>query len=148
MKVLISACLLGLNTRYDGKSTKDKKIIEYINSKDNEVFPLCAEQLGGLSTPREPSEIEEGFTSKDVIEGKGKIYTKSGVDVTKFFLKGAYQVLNFCKEFNITHAILQDRSPSCGYSQIYGGTFKGNLVEGTGITAQLLIDNGIKILEV
>jgi uncharacterized protein YbbK (DUF523 family) len=147
MKVLVSACLLGLNTRYDGKSTEDQTVIQYLQNKNIDFYPLCAEQLGGLSTPREPSEIEEGFTAKDVINGKAKVLTKSLRDVTKEFLKGANLVLDFCKRFNITHAILQERSPSCGYTKVYDGTFEGTLKDGHGILTQLLIDNGIQIID-
>lgn len=148
MKVLVSACLLGLNTRYDGKNTKDESVIEYLKKNNIKFFPLCAEQLGGMATPREPSEIEKGYTSKEVLDGRAKVYTKSGVDVTEYFVKGAYLVLDFCKEFGITHAILQDRSPSCGYSKVYDGSFSGNLLDGSGITAQLLKNNGIDIMRI
>lgn len=148
MKVLVSACMLGLNTRYDGENTKSKGVLEYLKKKDVQFFPLCAEQLGGLCTPREPSEIEKGFTAKDVIEGKAKVLTQSGKDVTSNFINGAKLVLKFCKEFDITHAILQDRSPSCGYSKIYDGTFSGEKINGRGVLAQMLKDNGIKILDI
>ena len=76
MKVLVSACMLGLNTRYDAKNKKDERLIEYLKRKNIEFFPLCAEQLGGLSTPRQPSEIEKGYTSKDVLEGRAKVISK------------------------------------------------------------------------
>lgn len=156
MKVLVSACILGLNTRYDGKSNtnsydggiiKNEKVIDYLKRNRVEFYPLCAEQLGGFATPREPCEIEEGFTARDVLEGKGKILTKSGKDVTNKFLKGCSLVLNFCEEFNITHAILENRSPTCGYSKVYDGSFKGVLHNGKGVLAQLLVDNGIEIID-
>lgn len=148
MRVLVSACLVGLNTRYDGKNTKSNEVLEYIKSNKIEFFPLCAEQLGGLETPREPCEIENGYTSKDILDGKGRVLSKSGKDLTEYFLKGAYLVLEFCKEFNITHAILQDRSPSCGYTKIYDGGFSGNLLDGRGITAELLIQNGVEVVKI
>ena len=148
MKVLISACLVGLNSRYDGKSKREKKVMEYLNKRDIEFYPLCAEQLGGLCTPREPSEIEQGRTAKEVLEGKAKVLSKSGEDVTQNFISGANEVLNFCKEFNITHAILQDRSPSCGYSKVYDGSFSGKIINGYGVLTQLLEDNGIVILTI
>lgn len=148
MKVLVSACMLGLNTRYDGKNTKQKSVIEYLEENDIEFYPLCAEQLGGLCTPREPSEIEEGFTARDVLDGKARVFSKSGTDVTDNFVNGANLVLEFCKEFGITHAILQNRSPSCGYSKVYDGSFGGNVIEGRGVLAQLLKDNNILILTI
>lgn len=147
MKILVSACLLGLNTRYDGKNLKNKTVIEYLQKNNIVFYPLCAEQLGGLPTPREPSEIENGFSSKDVLKGKGKVLTKSGKNVTNNFINGAHLVLDFCKRFSITHAILQDYSPSCGFSKISDGTFTHNKIKGVGILTQLLKDNGIVIVD-
>lgn len=148
MKVLVSACLLGLNTRYDGKNTKNSKVIAFLKDNNIEFYPLCAEQLGGLCTPREPSEIEPGYSAKDVLNSKAKVYNKVGEDVTEEFVSGAKLVVDFCKRFNITHAILQDRSPSCGYSKVYDGTFKGNLIDGNGILTEMLKENNIKILTI
>jgi len=147
MKVLISACLLGFNTRYDGKSKEDRELLKELLDKGIEFFPLCPEQLGGLPTPRESSEIEEGFTARDVIEGKARVVTKSGLDVTENFLRGANLVVDFCKGVNITHAILTDRSPSCGYREVYDGTFTGELKRGRGILGELLEENGVVLLE-
>lgn len=147
MKVLVSACLLGLNTRYDGKSKKSETLIQYLTENEIQFFPLCPEQLGGLCTPRPACEIESGFNATDVINGKAKILTNDGEDMTDSFLKGANLVLDFCKRFEITHAILQEKSPSCGYSRVYDGTFTGILKEGSGILTQLLKDNGITIVE-
>ncbi len=147
MKILVSACMLGFNTRYDAKNKRNETLIEYLRENKIEFYPLCAEQLGGLPTPREPSEIEKGYTAKDVLDGRAKVLAKSGEDLTEEFLNGAYLVLDFCKEFNITHAILQDRSPSCGFSEVYDGAFNGELIEGKGVLAQLLEDNGIEIIE-
>jgi uncharacterized protein YbbK (DUF523 family) len=147
MKVLISACLLGFNTRYDGKSKRDRQLLKELLDKGVEFFPLCSEQLGGLPTPREPSEIEEGFSARDVIEGRGRVVTKGGLDVTENFLRGANLVVDFCKEVGITHAILKDKSPSCGYREVYDGRFKGNFKKGRGILAELLEEGGIVVLE-
>jgi uncharacterized protein YbbK (DUF523 family) len=157
MKVLVSACVLGLNTRYDGKSEKNsydgksiknETLIDYLKGNKIDFYPLCAEQLGGLATPREPCEIEQGFTAEDILNGKGRILTKSGKDVTDNFLRGCNLVLKFCKEFEITHAILENRSPTCGFTKVYDGTFSGNLIDGKGVLAQLLVDNGIEILTI
>ncbi len=147
MKLLISACLLGLKTKYNGDSNEDIQLREYLKDNSIEFYPLCAEQLGGLLTPREPCEIEKGYTSKDVLEGKAKVMSKSGKDCTENFLSGAKEVLNFCKKFQITHALLQKRSPSCGLSQVYDGTFTGKLVESNGVLAELLIQNGIVVVD-
>jgi uncharacterized protein YbbK (DUF523 family) len=148
MKVLVSACLLGINSKYNGDNNRNEKVIKFLKNRDIIFYPLCAEQIGGLPTPRKPCEIEKGYTSKDVIKGKARIINTDGKDCTKHFLEGAYNILNFCNEFDISHAILQDRSPSCGYTKVYDGTFKNILKEGNGLLTQLLIDKGIVILDI
>ncbi len=146
MKLLISSCLLGLKTKYNGESNEDIHLIEYLKENNIEFYPLCAEQLGGLSTPREACEIESGYTSNDILNGKGRVLSKNGVDCTKHFILGAQKVLQFCKQFGITHAIVQPRSPSCGLSYIYDGSFSGKLIKGNGVMVQLLINNGIEVV--
>jgi len=131
--ILCSACLLGIKCRYDGKSKPNKKVIEL--SKKKILIPVCPEQLGGLSTPREPA------------EQKGKrVITKSGKDVTQNFKKGAKEVLKLAKLFGIKEAILKQKSPSCGFGKIYDGSFSGQLIKGNGVTAALLKRNKIKII--
>lgn len=129
---LCSACLLGINCRYDGESKPNKKVIAL--SKKEILIPVCPEQLGGLPTPREPAEQK----------GK-KVITKSRRDVTKNFKRGAKEVLKLAKIFNIKEAILKQRSPSCGCGQIYDGTFSGRIIKGEGVTTILLKRNKIKI---
>ena len=148
MKVLVSSCMLGLPTRYNGKSKENKQLIQILKKKNIEFIPLCSEQLGGLCTPREPQEIETGKTAKDVINGKAKILTKSGKDITEAFLKGANIILSFCREFNIKTAILEERSPSCGVTKVYSGKFDGKLIPGRGVLAELLIQNSIEVITV
>jgi len=147
MKVLISACLLGINSRYDGKNKFDKDLLSFLIKNKIDFFPFCAEQLGGLTTPREPSETENGYSAQDVIEGRGRVLTKSGKDVTKNYIDGANVILKFCKSIDITHAILAEKSPSCGYTKVYDGTFTGTLIEGNGILTQILKNNGIVIVK-
>ena len=131
--ILCSACLLGIKCRYDGKDKLNKKVIEL--SKKKILIPVCPEQLGGLSTPREPA------------EQKGKrVITKSGKDVTQNFKKGAKEVLKLAKLFGIKEAILKQKSPSCGFGKIYDGSFSGQLIKGNGVTAALLKRNRIKII--
>lgn len=132
MKILVSACLLGVECRYNGKGEL-KKDIEML-LKEHELIPVCPEQLGGLATPRDPAEIQDN-----------KIITKTGVDVTKEYLKGAEEVLKLAKLYNCSTAILKERSPSCGYGKIYDGTFSKILIDGNGAAADLLIKNGIKV---
>ncbi|MEM0057485.1 MAG: DUF523 domain-containing protein [Candidatus Bathyarchaeia archaeon] len=130
---LCSACLLGVKCRYDGKSALNKKVVTLLKSEI--LIPVCPEQLGGLPTPREPAEVV----------GK-RVITRSGVDVTENFVRGARETLRIAKMFNIGEAILKQGSPSCGYGRIYDGTFSGKTKEGEGITAALLRKHGIKII--
>jgi uncharacterized protein YbbK (DUF523 family) len=146
MKFLVSACLIGFNTIYDGRNNLNDSVVEILKKYDIPFYPLCTEQLGGLPTPRACSEIEEGYTSKDVIEGRARIKTIDGEDVTEQYLKGAREIVQFCKTFDITHALLQERSPACGFTKVYDGTFSGKLIDGVGILTQMLLDNDIKIV--
>jgi uncharacterized protein YbbK (DUF523 family) len=130
---ICSACLLGVKCRYDGKEKMNEKIINIF--KNEILIPMCPEQLGGLSTPREPAEQN----------GK-KVFTKSGNNVSENFERGAKQVLKIAKLYEIKEAILKQRSPSCGYGQIYDGTFSGKIIKGNGITASLLERNGIRVI--
>lgn len=134
MRILVSSCLLGYDCKYNGKNNYNSKIVELL--KEHEVVPVCPEMLGGLSCPRIPCE-----------KVGDKIMDKEGNDYTKQFIKGAEIALNIAKEKQVDFAILQRRSPSCGYSLIYDGTFKGNLIVGSGIFAQKLQSLDIPIME-
>ncbi|SHJ11990.1 DUF523 domain-containing protein [Lutispora thermophila] len=134
MNILVSACLLGINTRYDGGSCFNKKIEALLS--DHNPIPICPEQLGGLSTPRLPSEIQQGSDMVKNIKGE---------DVTINFHKGAQEALKIALLNNCKYAILKSKSPSCGYGFIYDGTFTGKLIPGNGVFAQLLIENGIMV---
>ena len=131
-KVLISACLIGDNTKYDGKNNYTKEV--------EKLFPLCdliivcPEVMGGLKTPRSPSEIKDN-----------KVINIKGNDVSKFFHNGASLISYIAKENNVKYAVLKENSPSCGVKKIYDGTFKGQLKSGQGITTQALIKQGIKV---
>jgi len=104
-------------------------------AKKEVLIPVCPEQTGGLSTPREPAE-----------QRRKRIFTKTGRDVTKNFARGAKQVLGLAKLFGIREAIFKQRSPSCGCGQVYDGTFSGKIINGDGITTTLLKRNGIKVI--
>ena len=132
-RILVSACLLGLKVRYDGKEKTNEELVEKI--KDYDFIPVCPEIFGGLSTPRVPAEIREN-----------KVINKEGIDVTSNYNRGAEEVLKLAKKFNIKRAVLKSKSPSCGKGKVYDGTFAGNLVDGFGVTAKLLMDNGIEVL--
>ncbi len=130
--ILVSACLLGINCKYNGKNNANKKIIRL--SERETLIPVCPEQLGGLPTPRIPSEIRGG-----------RVINKEGLDVTDYLERGAKEALAIARIFGISEAILKQRSPSCGSGQIYDGTFSGIVTAGDGITAALLKKNGIKV---
>ena len=134
--ILVSACLAGINCKYNGKNNYNKEIFQMV--KNGEAIPICAEQLGGLTTPRIPAEIK-------IIDGKRRVINKNGEDVTEQFEKGAREVVELALKLEIEKTILQARSPSCGVGKIYSGNFDGQLVDGNGILAQMLIENGIEV---
>ncbi len=134
-KILVSACLYGYCTRYDGKSNllRDKTFMEWKNR--GLLVPVCPEELGGLSTPRKPSEIKDG-----------RVINSAGEDVTENFESGADKALKIAKENNVLFAILKDGSPSCGCKQIYDGSFTNTKISGSGVCAKHLLENGIVVL--
>lgn len=134
--ILVSACLAGLNCKYSGGNNYNEEIFQMV--KAGQAIPICPEQLGGLATPRKPAEIR-------MIDGKRHVITNEGVDVTENFERGAREVLELAKKLGIKKAILQARSPSCGVGKIYSGEFNGQLVDGNGILAEMLLENGIEV---
>ena len=132
-KLLVSACLLGENCKYSGGNNYNP-IVEALRERF-ELISICPEQLGGLPTPRVPSErVGE------------KVLNREGADVTCEFQLGAEKTLEIAKAHGIRRAVLQERSPSCGCGTIYDGSFSGTLAPGMGLTAQLLVDHGIEVL--
>ncbi len=141
---LISACLLGIRCTWNGNDKyKNGRAIEL--SRVETLIPVCPEQLGGLPTPRAPQEIQDG-TGEDVLNGKCKVLNRNGEDVTRKFIKGAEETLNIARQLNIKEFIAKSRSPSCGWGQIYDGTFSGRLIDGDGVTTTLLKKNGVRII--
>jgi uncharacterized protein YbbK (DUF523 family) len=140
---LVSACLVGVNCRYNGKNRLNKRLFRLF--KEGKLISVCPELLGGLPTPRNCSEIVGG-TGLDVLNGKARVIDKGGKDVTKPFLKGANEVLEIAKTMNINEAIMKSNSPSCGCGKIYDGTFSEKLIDGDGVTVALLKKNGIKVI--
>lgn len=139
---IVSACLAGINCKYDGENNLNKTVLRLV--KEGKAVPLCPEQLGGLTTPRESAECVGG-TGMDVLNCKAKVMTKSGKDITKEFIKGAEETLKIAKLINANEAILKSKSPSCGCRQTYDGSFTGKLVKGDGVAAALLKKNGVKV---
>lgn len=133
MKIAVSACLVGKNTKYDGTNNYNKAVMEYL--KDKEYILICPEVTGGLPTPRVPSE-----------RVNYKVINKENVDVTHNFIIGASKTLEELKKQNIELVIVKSKSPSCGYKQIYDGTFTGTITEGNGVFTELAVKNGLKIL--
>jgi uncharacterized protein YbbK (DUF523 family) len=132
MKV-VSACLAGIKCSWDGKDLSCQKVIDMVKLGD--AIPICPELLGGLQTPRDPS------------EQKGRrVFTKNEVDVTAQFERGATETLRVARQVNCAEAILKSNSASCGSGKIYDGTFSGKLIDGDGVTAKLLKENGIKVI--
>ncbi len=131
-KILVSACLLGVECRYKGDSCPCQKVIDLIDG--NELIPVCPEQAGGLPTPRTPSE-----------RVGDKVIMQDGNDVTAEYRKGADTALYLARKFNVDYAVLKANSPSCGKGMIYDGTFTGSKCEGNGVTAELLINNGYTV---
>ncbi|HOE57480.1 MAG TPA: DUF523 domain-containing protein [Bacillota bacterium] len=143
MNILVSACLVGTNCKYSGGNNLVPKVEKF--GKEHNMVPVCPEELGGLATPREPCEIQGG-TGKEVLEGKAIVLNKAGEDVTANFLEGAQKALDVAKQHRCTVAVLKSRSPSCGCGIIHGGSFDGKLINGNGVTAQLLLDNKILVM--
>lgn len=134
MKILVSACLLGKNCKYNGGNNLKQRVLDFIEG--HEVIGVCPEQLGGLSTPRLPAEIVDGVVTN-----------KEGVSVDAEFRKGAQSALAAALENKVDLAILQSRSPSCGVKEIYDGSFSGKKIQGQGVFAKLLSARGIKVLD-
>jgi uncharacterized protein YbbK (DUF523 family) len=130
--ILVSSCLAGINCRYNGKNSVNDYVVYLVTSGD--AVMVCPEQLGGLSTPREPCEIY-----------KDRIISKSGKDLTELFEKGAEKALEIALNYKCKTAILKSNSPSCGSGLIYDRTFSDKLIEGDGILTKLLKENNIKV---
>ncbi len=140
---LVSACLLGICTRYDGGCCPVPRLIRL--AAQGLAVPVCPEVAGGLPIPRPPAEIVGG-DGQAVLDRQARVLTIEGEDVTGAFLAGARQALETAQRLGIRQAVLKDDSPSCGCHRIYDGSFSGRLVSGRGVTAALLQCNGITVL--
>lgn len=140
--LIVSACLVGVNCKYDGCNNDNEKVKEFL--RDKQYVLICPEQLGGLTTPRKPSEINK-LGGEDVLSENSKVISCENEDVTEHFIKGAKESLKIAKMFNCKKALLKEGSPSCGCNLIYDGTFKGKKVSGMGVTAALFNKNNIEI---
>ena len=131
--ILVSACLLGIGCRYDGKHKANSEVMR-LAEKYN-LIPVCPEIYGGLPTPRVPSE-----------RIGDRVMMKDGHDVTENYQRGALEALELCRIYNIKTAVLKERSPSCGKGEIYDGSFTGALTKRDGVTVELLSLHGIRVL--
>ena len=135
MKIMVSACLLGQKCKYNGGDNYSKKVEEFI--RGHEVIAVCPEVEGGLPVPRIPCEIVDGVVTD-----------KQGENKDKEFRSGAQKCLKKAIAENVDLVILQSRSPSCGVKQIYDGSFSGRLIDGKGVFAKLLTENGIRTMDI
>lgn len=135
MKIMVSACLAGENCKYNGGNNLNEKVLRLM--EENPVITVCPERMGGLPVPRSPVEICSGTAM-----------AKDGRNVDREFRTGAAKCLEIAKLERPDLIILQSRSPSCGVKQRYDGTFSGKLVPGAGVTAELLIKNGFRVMDV
>lgn len=140
--VLVSACLLGLATRYDGSGAADPRVRSYLQREELVPVPVCPEQLGGLPTPRPPCRFENG-DGASILTGRGRLLTAEGEDLTEAFRLGAEQALAAARLCGCRVAILKERSPSCGRHAIYRGRA---LTAGQGVACALLLQAGIEVL--
>lgn len=133
MRILVSACLLGVSCRYDGAGKGCPAVMAL--GERHELIPVCPEQLGGLSTPRLPAEIQDG-----------EVIRRDGVSVDEEYRRGAAETARLARLFSCELAVLKARSPSCGCGKVYDGSFSGKLTTGDGVTASLLKANGVRVI--
>ena len=134
MKVVVSACLLGENCKYNGGNNYSEKVAQFVSGR--EVIPVCPERLAGLGIPRTPIEIRDG-----------RVISRDGKDVTAVLNEAVGQILAQLSAEDVECVVLKSRSPTCGVKQVYDGTFTGTLVDGMGVLAKALTDAGYKILD-
>ena len=134
MKIVVSACLLGRNCKYNGGNNYDPKVVAFLEGK--EVIAVCPEVLAGLGVPRTPIELVNGVLTD-----------REGNSVDPQLRQAVQEILHTLQDEEIQCAILKSRSPTCGAVQIYDGTFSGRLIQGRGVLAQALIDAGYTVID-
>jgi len=145
MIAIVSACLLGVNCRYDGGNVLDEELVKSVRRGEIIPIPICPEQLSGMPTPRSRCEIVggDGF---DVLNGRARVLDERGRDLTGLFVKGAREVLKIAELVGAEVAVMKNLSPSCGCGEIYDGTFTGRRRRGFGVTSALLKLSGLRIM--
>lgn len=145
IKILVSACLMGEKVRFDGAHKRiDHPQFQKWQS-ENRLVLVCPEVIGGLSVPRPPAEIVGEGAGRGVLDGKAKVFTKQGEDVSEAFVRGAQRSLELAIEHQVGLAILKARSPSCGNIEVYDGTHSGTRISGSGTAAAALQAKGIRV---
>ncbi len=139
--ILVSACLLGLATRYDGGAKRNEKVLSYLRERNLIPIPVCPEQLAGMPTPR-PATCFAAGDGAAVLDGSGQVINREGAVMNQVFLKGAVETMKVARLSGCTQALLKERSPSCGVHQIYQGERK---ISGQGVAAALLQRNGLQV---
>lgn len=134
MKIVVSACLLGENCKYNGGNNYSEKVAQFVSGR--EVIPVCPERLAGLGIPRTPIEIRDG-----------RVISRDGEDVTAVLNEAVEQILAQLSAEDVQCVVLKSRSPTCGVKQVHDGTFTGTLVDGMGVLAKALTDAGYKVLD-
>lgn len=139
--ILVSACLLGLRTRYDGESRRCDEVFDFIRDNCLTAVPVCPEQLGGLPTPRSPASFRQG-DGRALLEGRAQLINGDDTDVSSFFTRGAEQTIEIARLCNCRRALLKERSPSCGVHRVYR---QDQLIPGQGVTAACLRQHAIEV---
>ena len=134
MKIVVSACLLGENCKYNGGNNYSEKVAQFVSGR--EVIPVCPERLAGLGIPRTPIEIRDG-----------RVISRDGKDVTAALNEAVEQILAQLSAEDVECVVLKSRSPTCGVKQVYDGTFTGTLVDGMGVLAKALADAGYRVID-
>ena len=134
MKILVSACLLGENCKYNGVNNYSPAVAEFV--KDKEVLPVCPEMLAGMGCPRTPIELVDGV-----------LMDHNGNNVDAAMREAVAQAMEMIRKEDIQCAVLQSRSPTCGVNQIYDGSFSGKLIDGSGVLAQALKNAGYRVID-
>lgn len=133
-KIIVSACLLGENCKYNGGNNLDSRVVAFVEGR--EVIPVCPEVLAGMGIPRTPIEIRDGV-----------VVDRDGNRVDETIRAAVAQILTELKEQEVDLAVLKSRSPTCGVRQVYDGSFTGTLVDGAGVLAQALMDAGYRVID-
>ena len=134
MKILVSACLMGENCKYNGGNNYNAAVVEYVKGK--QVWPICPELMAGMGCPRTPIEIVDGV-----------LMDRNGNNVDAAMREAVAQAMEMIRKDNIQYAILQSRSPTCGVNEIYDGSFSGKLIPGSGVLAQALKAVGYQVID-